>query len=51
LRCQIGTSKNRLGGRCFVPYVFTEHGVAMLSRIEWSCASDYTNELGFVTVV
>src|SRR5689334_18409131 len=31
LRCQIGTS-NR-GGRRYLPYVFTEQGVAMLSGV------------------
>ena len=41
LRCQIGTSNlrsqivtsNRRGGRRYSPYVFTEHGVAMLSSV------------------
>lgn len=32
LRRQIGTSKGR-GGRRYLPYVFTEHGVAMLSSV------------------
>jgi len=31
LRCQIGTSKQ--GGRRYLPYVFTEQGVAMLSSV------------------
>ena len=31
LRCQIGTSS--YGGRRYVPYVFTEQGVAMLSSV------------------
>jgi len=31
LRCQIGTSKK--GGRRYLPYAFTEQGVAMLSSI------------------
>ncbi len=31
LRCQIGTSKR--GGRRYLPYVFSEHGIAMLSGI------------------
>ncbi len=31
LRCQFGTSKR--GGRRYVPYVFTEQGVAMLSSV------------------
>ena len=36
LRCQIGTSKNHeetRGGRQYLPYVFTEQGVAMLSSV------------------
>ena len=36
LRCQFGTSKQkdeRRGGRQYLPYVFTEQGVAMLSGI------------------
>ncbi len=32
LRCQFGTSYTR-GGRRYLPYVFTEHGVAMLSSV------------------
>ena len=32
LRCQIGTSNGR-GGRRYLPYVFTEQGVAMLSSV------------------
>ncbi|MBM3243516.1 MAG: ORF6N domain-containing protein [Candidatus Omnitrophica bacterium] len=31
LRCQFGTSKK--GGRRYLPYVFTEQGVAMLSTV------------------
>lgn len=31
LRCQIGTSKK--GGRRYLPYAFTEQGVAMLSSV------------------
>src|SRR2546421_9998620 len=31
LRYQIGTSKKSRGGRRYLPYVFTEQGVAMLS--------------------
>jgi hypothetical protein len=31
LRCQFGTSKNGRGGRRYLPYAFTEHGVVMLS--------------------
>ena len=33
LRCQIGTSSLRHGGRRYFPYVFTEQGVAMLSSV------------------
>jgi len=32
LRCQIGTSNGR-GGRRYLPYAFTEQGVAMLSGV------------------
>ena len=30
LRCQIGTSNEGKGGRRYLPFVFTEHGVLML---------------------
>jgi hypothetical protein len=33
LRCQFGTSSLSHGGRRYLPYVFTEHGVAMLSSV------------------
>jgi len=33
LRFQIGTSKTEHGGRRFMPYAFTEQGVAMLSSV------------------
>jgi len=33
LRFQFGTSKETRGGRRFLPYVFTEHGVLMLSNV------------------
>ena len=33
LRSQIATSNKRHGGRRFLPYVFTEQGVAMLSSV------------------
>lgn len=33
LRFQIGTSNVGRGGRRYLPYVFTEHGVAMLSSV------------------
>lgn len=32
LRCQFGTSSEH-GGRRFLPYAFTEHGIAMLSSV------------------
>jgi hypothetical protein len=33
LRCQIGTSSSGYGGRRYLPYAFTEQGVAMLSSV------------------
>jgi hypothetical protein len=33
LRCQIGISNEGRGGRRYLPYVFTEQGVAMLSSV------------------
>lgn len=33
LRCQIGTSKQGRGGRRYLPYAFTEQGIAMLSGV------------------
>jgi hypothetical protein len=33
LRFQIGTSKGGRGGRRYLPYAFTEQGVAMLSSV------------------
>jgi hypothetical protein len=33
LRSQIVTSKSGIGGRRYMPYVFTEQGVAMLSSV------------------
>ena len=38
LRCQNVTSKNEngSGGRRYLPYVFTEQGIAMLSAIWWN---------------
>ncbi len=33
LRCQSGTSKRGRGGRRYLPYAFTEQGVAMLSSV------------------
>jgi hypothetical protein len=33
LRCQFGTSNEGKGGRRYLPYVFSEHGVLMLSSV------------------
>ncbi len=33
LRYQIGTSSLNYGGRRYLPYAFTEHGIAMLSSV------------------
>ena len=33
LRCQFGISKKEKGGRRYLPFVFTEHGVLMLSSV------------------
>jgi hypothetical protein len=33
LRFQIGTSKNGRGGRRYLPYAFTQEGIAMLSSV------------------
>jgi hypothetical protein len=33
LRCQIGISKAGRGGRRYLPYGFTQEGVAMLSSV------------------
>lgn len=33
LRFQVETSSSRYGGRRYLPYAFTEHGVAMLSSV------------------
>jgi hypothetical protein len=33
LRCHIGISKSGRGGRRYLPYVFTEHGIAILSGV------------------
>ena len=38
LRFQNGASKSKRGGKRYLPYVFTEHGVAMLSAV---LRSDY----------
>ena len=33
LKCQIGISKKGKGGRRYLPFVFTEHGILMLSSV------------------
>mgnify|MGYP002476784985 CR=1 FL=1 len=33
LRCHFGISKTRRGGRRYLPYAFTEQGIAMLSSV------------------
>ena len=33
LKCQIGISKEGKGGRRYLPFVFTEHGILMLSSV------------------
>ena len=33
LRFQFGTTREKHGGRRYMPYVFTEHGVSMLSSV------------------
>ena len=33
LRCQFGISNEGKGGRRYLPYVFTEHGILMLSSV------------------
>jgi hypothetical protein len=33
LRCQIGISSSQYGGRRYLPFAFTENGVAMLSSV------------------
>jgi hypothetical protein len=33
LRCQFGASNEGRGGRRYLPYVFSEHGIAMLSSV------------------
>ena len=45
LRCQTGTSKNERGGRRYLPYVFTEQGVAMLSSVLTSARAIQVNIL------
>ena len=43
LRLQIGTSKSRRGGRRYLPYAFTEQGVAMLSSVLHSARAVQVN--------
>jgi len=43
LRCQIVTSKEGKGGRRYSPYVFTEHGIAMISSVLNSPRSIHVN--------
>lgn len=45
LRFQIGTSSLNYGGRRYLPYVFTEQGVAMASAILRSCSGGKNNEV------
>jgi hypothetical protein len=47
LRFQIGTSKEGKGGRRYLPYVFTENGIAMLSSV---LSSDHAIEIN-VTIM
>jgi hypothetical protein len=44
LRFQIGTSSSSRGGRRYMPFVFTEQGVAMLSAV---LSSDIAIEVSF----
>ena len=47
LRFHFGTSKGK-GGRRYRPYVFTEHGVAMLSSICDNCLDSVYNSISTV---
>lgn len=47
LRLQIATSSSGYGGRRYLPYVFTEHGVAMLSA---ALSSDRAVEMSILIV-
>ena len=42
LRCQFGTSKGR-GGRRYLPYAFTEHGILILSSVLNSSRAIHVN--------
>lgn len=33
MRCQIGTSSSKYGGRRFLPYAFTENGAVMVATV------------------
>ena len=48
LRFQIGTSNEGRGGRRYLPYVFTEHGVTMLSSVLNSKRAIQVTLLSFV---
>jgi hypothetical protein len=44
LRCQIGTSKKKgKGGRRYLPYAFTEHGILILSSVLNSLRASQVN--------
>jgi hypothetical protein len=43
LRCQFGTSKAGRGGRRYLPYAFTQEGVAMLSSVLHSARAARVN--------
>jgi hypothetical protein len=50
LRFQIGTSNERRGGRRYLPYAFTQEGVAMLSSVlnrAQTCCCKYVYATGF----
>lgn len=46
LRSQFATSKKERGGRRYMPYVFTEQGVAMLSGV---LNSEKTIQINIIT--
>ncbi|MEA2039980.1 MAG: ORF6N domain-containing protein [Thermodesulfobacteriota bacterium] len=50
LRCQTGISKPGRGGRRYLPYVFTEQGVAMLSSVLNRRLSENTKSDFFTTI-
>jgi len=45
LRSQIATSKEGRGGRRYLPYAFTEQGVAMLSKTGQAGLCDWKSEI------